>query len=570
MRNLPLTSYLSRFGKFPWLRNLSLLTLGSIVTITISLAAQAAKTIRFVYNSISLSIEISALQTYAEEGKVSKQLARYFDLAKANKETRERFRKALTTRVKIDPLLLSRALNTEEGERLLERLGKVINVPGGRNGKFSIRGAVVQSALEPEGLTLLNVLSNFSTDIQIDVNEAITVAGLIDKIIKGTYFLVEEVDNLTQAEALRAQPTDFSQLPDLRQPGRYQVEKQRWNLTDPERDRRFYVDVYKPRQWRSNQNPVIIISHGLSSKPEHFDERAEHLATYGYLVALPQHPGSDEQQTKDFLEGTSRQIFQRNEFIDRPLDISYTLDELERRNSGEFEGKLDLDNVGVFGHSFGGYTTLALAGATPDFGYLERYCSNDLGQFNTAILLQCRALKLEQKDYNFRDERVKAVYTINPVNRAIFGPQGLGKIKIPVFMAAGNYDPATPFAFEQAASFPNLTEAAHKYLQLQEGQAHVDFSELDAGITKTLKALGKLTLPNPRLLDDYTNSMMLAFFEVYISENKDYEPFLQSTYAVYLSEDQDFKTALISEASAEELNQAIDEFLAKNNLRRIE
>ena len=226
--------------------------------------------------------------------------------------------------------------------------------------------------------------------------------------------------------------------------------------------------------------------------------------------------------------------------------------------------------MGVFGHSFGGYTVLGIAGATPNFERLEKACTDEISQLNTALLLQCRALKLERKDYNFRDERVKAVYAINPVNRAIFGRQELRKIEIPTFIAAGNYDPATPFVFEQAVTFPEITEAPQKYLQLQEGQAHVDFSQLDAGITDMLETLGSLTLPNPDLLDDYTNSMMLAFFEVHISDNKDYEPYLQSAYAVYLSEGEDFKTDLITKASAQELKQVIDKFIEEKNIPRID
>ena len=53
------------------------------------------------------------------------------------------------------------------------------------------------------------------------------------------------------------------------------------------------------------------------------------------------------------------------EYVDRPLDISFTLDELERLTAvgGAYQGRLDLNRVGMIGHSLGGYTTLAIAGA---------------------------------------------------------------------------------------------------------------------------------------------------------------------------------------------------------------
>ena len=553
-----------------WLRRLSLFTFSTVASLNISFSVVAAETIRFVTSAVRLDIKVSELQTYAEEGKLSRQLRSYFNIAGASEEDKAAFRKALTTKVEIDPLLLSRVLNTEEGERLLEYFGQVINVQGGRNGKFLLRGALVTSALEEEGLTLINVLNNLATNVEINISQAIVMARLIDTVVQASYLFAEEIGNLAEAEAEQDEPINFSELPDLRQPGQYQVVKQRWNLTDSSRNRPFYVDVYQPQQGRAEQNSVIVISHGLSSSPEDFSKRAEHLASYGYVVALPQHRGSDVKQTEDFLEGNSRQIFQRNEFIDRPLDISYTLDELERRNKSEFGGKLDLDNVGVFGHSFGGYTVLAVAGATPNFERLERVCAIELGKLNTALLLQCRALKLERKNYNFRDERVKAVYTINPVAFGVFGPQELQNIEIPAFMAAGSFDPATPFVFEQTSTYPNLTKSPSTYLQLQQGQAHVDFSELDAGITDLLGEVGNLTLPSPTLLDDYTNSLMLAFFKVHISQDKDYQPFLQSSYAIYLSEGEDFKTNLITKDSSAELNQFIEKFTDERRIERVD
>ena len=69
-----------------------------------------------------------------------------------------------------------------------------------------------------------------------------------------------------------------------------------------------------------------------------------------------------------------------------------------------------------------------------------------------------------------------------------------------------------------------------------------------------------LTLPSPQLLDGYTHSMMLSFFEVYIRNNGQYKSFLTSSYAQYLSQGQNFKTHLITEDSSDELNQSIDDF----------
>lgn len=52
--------------------------------------------------------------------------------------------------------------------------------------------------------------------------------------------------------------------------------------------------------------------------------------------------------------------------IERPRDVSFVLDELARLNKehAALKGKLNLDAVGLSGHSFGGHTTMVAAGQT--------------------------------------------------------------------------------------------------------------------------------------------------------------------------------------------------------------
>jgi predicted dienelactone hydrolase len=285
------------------------------------------------------------------------------------------------------------------------------------------------------------------------------------------------------------------------------------------------------------------------------------------LVAAPQHLGSDTLWLQGMLKGYHRDVFDLYEFINRPKDISYVIDELQRRNSSQFQGKLDLENVGVAGHSFGGYTALAVAGAQMDFEYLQQECDRLYMALDTALLLECRALELPRQAYEFRDKRVKAVFTANPVNRAIFGPKGISKISIPVVLGSGSYDPAAPPVFEQAGSFTWLT-TPHKYLMMVEGQAHVNFTHLDAGMTKTIESVTHLTLPSQNLIANYINSMTLAFFEVYLNNNDDYRRYLQSSYAEYLSQNEQFRLNFISGASSDDLAAAIEKFKLEQKISK--
>ena len=409
-------------------------------------------------------------------------------------------------------------------------------------------------------MTLINVLSKLPTNVQINLEQALSLADKADLIITATNFFRDEIIRLAQAEVTQASPVDFATLPDLRQRGEFGVQIQQWTLTDSSRRRTFYVDVYQPKKWRSGKTPVVLISHGLSSSPQFFADYAKHFASYGYVVAVPQHPGSDAQQLQDLKAGLSRQIFLRNEFIDRPHDISYVIDELERRNERDFAGKLDLNQVAVIGHSFGGYTALAIAGATIDFDNLEQECQRNL---NLSLLLQCRALSLEPNIDKLKDDRVKAIAITNPLKSAIFGSQGLATITMPVYVQAGKYDLLTPFVLEQVRPFPWLN-TPNRYLSLQEGDIHVDIGELDAGIGYLIDAFTYLSLPEPGLLTSYNQALILAFLEVHLVNNKDYRPYLQSAYADYLSQEQEFKNFLITNDSTEGLEEAIARFKAQN------
>ena len=544
------------------------LSLGAITVASITIPVLAQKTLYFVFTPIKESLRVESLENFAQDGTVNQDLGFYFKLAKADEEAQSKFRDALSATSPLNPLLISRFFNSQIGEDILNRTGQYIQIEGGSNGKFALRGALITATFDEEGLSLINFFRKLPTNIQFDLEKILKAAKNTQIAVRATKLFSEEViPNLAAIEVEQTEAVDFANLPDLRQRGNYGVEKKRWVLTDDERNfRKFYVDIYKPKQWQDGETPVIIMSHGLGSKPEDFAEVAQHLASYGFVVALPQHIGSDAQQQQALLRGTSREVFLVDEFINRPLDISYVIDKLELRNDEQFEGQLALDKVGVFGHSFGGYTALAVAGATIDFGHLEKECSLDPGRLNTSLLLQCRALDLERKEYNFRDERVVAALAHNPVNRSIFGPEGLGNIEIPVLMGAGSYDPATPFVFEQLRSFTWLN-SPNKYLALQEGQAHVDVSAMDGGMSEVIESVEELTVPETQLLDDYTNATILAFAEVYVADNKDYRPFLQSSYLQYLSEGQEFSTYLISETSSKELSTAIDDFNRKEGLK---
>ncbi len=548
----------SRMGRRFARKVLGLSLVLSGVAVMADMPSQAAETLSFSYGPLIRSLKVSSLETFAEDGTVAEDLAFFLTLVKP--EEYPLLRKALTEKADIDPLIVSRFFNSNIGEDILERLGKAITLLRGGNGKSILRAALVNASFSKDGVSLLSVLEQLPANVQIHGEKVLATERATKRVIAATERLDSVMGQLTAEEAKGDLPADFSAMADLRKPGTLAVRQEVWNLTDSTRNRSFYVDIYSPRNPPAAKLPVIVFSHGLASRPEDYSDAIRQLASHGYVVAAPQHPGSDAIWLKEMLRGLHKDIFDINEFSNRPKDISFVIDELERRNAGRFNGKLDLTRVALAGHSFGGYTVLALAGATVDLAYLKEECKRPFGGLNVSILLQCQALKLPPEQLtNLQDSRAAAVFAANPVNRSLFGRKGLGNIKVPVVMASGSYDPATPPALEQAASFTWLT-VPDKYWLIVQGQAHVNFSKVDPGIKNAIESVSDITLPSQGLIGNYIKAMALPFFEVYLRKNNTYKPYLRSSYAEYLSKDERFKLFMISERSVPDLVDAINSF----------
>ena len=111
----------------------------------------------------------------------------------------------------------------------------------------------------------------------------------------------------------------------------------------------------KDARARNDASPLIIFSHGYGGERRQSTFFCCHLASHGYVVAAMDHVGNT---TTNLISGEAAagdpDVTQR--FIDsRPADASFVLDEMLAGKSGL---SLIEDQVGMSGHSFGGWTTL--------------------------------------------------------------------------------------------------------------------------------------------------------------------------------------------------------------------
>jgi predicted dienelactone hydrolase len=153
---------------------------------------------------------------------------------------------------------------------------------------------------------------------------------------------------------------------DRKAPGPFAVETAVYDWVDAARDRQVPVKIYYPKTG-DGPFPVIIFSHGLGGTREGYEYLGRHWASYGYVCVHVQHKGSDDAAWKGAenpMQSMRRASVNPANVVNRPLDVRFAISQMERLNREEspFKGRLDLERVGMAGHSFGAYTTLAVIG----------------------------------------------------------------------------------------------------------------------------------------------------------------------------------------------------------------
>ncbi|MBF5040946.1 MULTISPECIES: dienelactone hydrolase [Myxococcaceae] len=180
---------------------------------------------------------------------------------------------------------------------------------------------------------------------------------------------------------------------------------------------------------------LVVLSHGHGGTRLGHHDLATALASHGFVVASLDHPLDNAQDTSG--AGSDAVL------LGRPLQMSALVDAvLAAPGLGEH---VDPRRIGAAGFSAGGYTTLVLGGARPDFRLWQRYCrahptDAELcggGRFELRVLhpkLRARA-----------DPRVRALAVMAPLALP-FDRAALKGVKVPVRLYAAGKDEVLPLA----------------------------------------------------------------------------------------------------------------------------
>ena len=492
--------------------------------------AESAEKVILNYGVLEFSVSVDDLETYAKTGNIEGELKSYADFL--TPEQLENFKIGLTKNADFSHLAIAQFLYSFQGEKILERVSQVIKTKARQPGFYALRSALILAAADPEsGLTPLNVLKKFPTDVlRVDSTSGLEIIKDLSQVAQNNSQAIAAVER----EGIKEQQEIAVTSPKVRDlnlltPGKYPYRQQRLKMKDQSRGRTFPVQLYLPQTDDQEFLPLIVISHGLGSDLTTFAYFAKHLASYGFAVAVPEHPGSNSRQIEALLNGLASNVTPPEELIDRPLDIKFLLDRL----ADQFGDKIDTNHVGIIGQSFGGYTALALAGAELNWATLERDCPNLDTSWNLSWLIQCLALQIpaELTLEELKDERIQAAIAINPLVSSVFGEESLRKIDLPVMLISGSADPITPALPEQIIPFTWLT-TPEKYLVLLKGGTHFSTLNESAGsIPVPKQAIG----PDPKIAHDYLKQLGLGFFGKYIGEQLLYTDYLNAEYGTVIS-----------------------------------
>lgn len=189
---------------------------------------------------------------------------------------------------------------------------------------------------------------------------------------------------------------------------------------DAARNRDVPVRLYLPAD-TSKPAATILVSHGLGDSRAAMAYACREWAGRGFFVVALQHPGSDERVWQNAKAGDAfSAIFKAasvEQFAARCNDVKFALDELARRNgsTGALAGRIDLDHLGLAGHSFGSLTAQAIIG--------QHYAAQP------------------GLPASFKDDRIKAVVLMSPGIEGIkdFG-SAFAEVHVPVFHFTGTAD----------------------------------------------------------------------------------------------------------------------------------
>lgn len=176
--------------------------------------------------------------------------------------------------------------------------------------------------------------------------------------------------------------------------------------------------------------PLIMLSHGSGGNNASLAWLAVPLAARGAIVIAANHPGS-----------TTGNSSPKTDLTLQITDLSFML--IHYLDDPRWQQAIDKQNIGAIGHSKGGYSVLALAGARTNRQQMSDYCQT-MPQMPDCQFYYRDGVRLENTNdqrlaASYRDARVKWVIALDPGMSYVLTRSSLDNIHIPLLTIAADY-----------------------------------------------------------------------------------------------------------------------------------
>ncbi|MEY2598213.1 MAG: hypothetical protein RLZZ142_472 [Verrucomicrobiota bacterium] len=252
--------------------------------------------------------------------------------------------------------------------------------------------------------------------------------------------------------------------------------------------------------------PVVVVSHGAGGDWDTHYAQARHLASHGYAVLCLEHVGSNRERMKQGLQlmkNLEAMIHDSHEVLARPRDVSDAIQcaEAWNRTHAVLRGRLDLERVGVMGHSFGAFTTMVVCGMRPALDWITPRVEPGKGL-----------------GPDLRDPRVRCGVALSPqgVGEPFFLRESFGSLKVPLLGVSGTLDKQQNglSAENRRDAFALWPRGAHRFVWLANAK-HLDFTD------STGASHGGLPSPSRAEVQPVVRAATLLFFDAHLKARPD-------------------------------------------------
>jgi dienelactone hydrolase len=143
-----------------------------------------------------------------------------------------------------------------------------------------------------------------------------------------------------------------------------------FKISVAEVDKLFWNEAHRNAPVREGRFPLVVFSHGNGGSRHQNTFWCDYLASHGYIIVSADHTGNARWTIIDGKPIALQAGERLNSAKDRPLDVSFLLDQMVRWDAGadpRFAGRIDTEHAAIAGMSFGSFTAHWAADRDPRF-----------------------------------------------------------------------------------------------------------------------------------------------------------------------------------------------------------